>query len=417
MEGKPDWQLEWEAEQRGVLSSANFPVFAPEGLPLELGGWGGGDGEPVDSLTLRHDIESRREIEVHSEFEDGDVDLESTAAERIEDHTGAKVERVDTKPIRVDGVQRPFAFASGGGRWVAVGQVGAVTVTVEAFGFDPNNVHLRTLADPTQVIGGSPEYRPQRPALDVLDSRRVVELAMSTPVAAVGRQLAAAAKPAIALVVTDGPSSSWLGGEPQLPAETRWPAGNHGPMMFIAQLSLADLDATVWTGPRSGHLHVFCDVDPEDGSLEGEGACAVLHSPAGGELRPHRFPPDLHRDSRLPEQPARPSVGLTVPDQATVMDQLGIALDPNAAEALWALRDRLHAEQGWHNVAGQLLGWPHWQNDDGMDHLAELGGGQAPDWSLLLQTDRLDAELYIALATADLTAGRFNRAQATIEFD
>lgn len=80
-------------------------------------------------------------------------------------------------------------------------------------------------------------------------------------------------------------------------------------------------------------------------------------------------------------------------------------------------RDRLYAEQGWHYIAGQLLGWPHWQNDDSMDYLAELGGGHAGDWSLLLQTDHLDAELYVALATEDLTAGRFDRAQATIEFD
>src|SRR6201999_845433 len=124
-------------------------------------------------------------------------------------------------------------------------------------------------------------------------------------------------------------------------------------------------------------------------------------SPGDRELRSHRFPPGLHKDSRLRKQPVRPSAGLTVPDPSTAMDKLGIGLDPHAAEALWALRNRLHAEQGWHDIAGQLLGWPHWQNDDGMDHLAGLGGGQARDWSLLLQTDYLDAELYVALATED----------------
>ncbi len=64
-----------------------------------------------------------------------------------------------------------------------------------------------------------------------------------------------------------------------------------------------------------------------------------------------------------------------------------------------------------------MLGWPRWQNSDDMDYLADLSGGQADDWCLLLQTDALDAELYIALATEDLHAGRFDRAQATIEFD
>lgn len=414
----PDWELAWEAEQREVLAGADFRVYAPEGLRVELGGWGGGGGEPVVSLSLRHDVDSSHRIAVHSEFEAHEVVFENEAGQLIQDRTGQAAEVVTGKPIRVDGVQRPFAFASGGGCWVAVGRVGAVTVTVDAFGFDPDEVHLRALADPTHVIGGRMEYRPQRPDFDVLDPRRVAEAAESTPLEGVGHQLAAAAKPAIALLATGGPSSSWLGGEPELPADARWPTGTHGPMMFVAQLTPADLDPTLWTGPRSGHLHVFCDVDPEDGSLEGEGACAVLHSPAGAELRLHRFPADLHEDSRLPQQPVKPSVGLTVPDAWTpLLDKLEIDVDENAAEELWALRDRLHAEQGWHHIAGQVLGWPRWQNNDDMDYLAQLGGGQADDWSLLLQTDALDAELYVALATEDLLAGRFDRAQATIEFD
>jgi hypothetical protein len=36
---------------------------------------------------------------------------------------------------------------------------------------------------------------------------------------------------------------------------------------------------------------------------------------------------------------------------------------------------------------------------------------------LLLQTAALDAELYVMLPTADLVAGRFDRAEATIEHD
>src|SRR4051812_23492151 len=268
MEGKPDWQLAWEAEQRDVLSRVNFPVFAPEGLAVELGGWGGGEGEPVDSLSLRHGIDSSRRIEVDSEFEPDEVDFEEAVAERIEDQTGAKVEGVATKLIRVDGVERPFAFASGEGRWVAVGRLGDVTVTVDAVSFDPNEVHLRALADPTQVIGGRPGDRPQRAPLEGLGHPRGSPPAPAAPARAVGRQLAAAAKPAIALIATESPSPSWLGGEPKLPADARWPMGSHGPMLFVAQLSLADLDATIWTGPRNGHLHVFCDVDAEDGSLE-----------------------------------------------------------------------------------------------------------------------------------------------------
>jgi hypothetical protein len=35
----------------------------------------------------------------------------------------------------------------------------------------------------------------------------------------------------------------------------------------------------------------------------------------------------------------------------------------------------------------------------------------------MLQTDALDAELYVVLPTADLAAARFDRAEATIEHD
>ena len=52
-----------------------------------------------------------------------------------------------------------------------------------------------------------------------------------------------------------------------------------------------------------------------------------------------------------------------------------------------------------------------------MDHLASLRGGQALEWTLLLQTDAVDAELYVALPTADLAAGRYDRAEAIIEHD
>ena len=76
-------------------------------------------------------------------------------------------------------------------------------------------------------------------------------------------------------------------------------------------------------------------------------------------------------------------------------------------DALWKLKQRLHAEQGWHQRAGQLLGWPTWQNDDNMPL----------DGTLLLQTDALDAELYVVLPTADLAVARFDRAEAIIEHD
>jgi hypothetical protein len=192
-------------------------------------------------------------------------------------------------------------------------------------------------------------------------------------------------------------------------------------MTFVAQLSLADLDGSVWTGPTSGHLHVFCDIDPESHSIDGAGACAILHTPAGAELSLRRFPSDLHENNRIPQRMVKPRPGLTLPDEdAPLMHSLGLGFGGERRsdfEELWKLKQRLHVEQGWHRAAGQLLGWPTWQNDDNMDHLASLRDGQALEWTLLLQTDALDAELYVVLPTADLAAARFDRAEATIEHD
>jgi hypothetical protein len=358
---------EWDAEQRDVLSGADFPVFAPEGLSVELGSWGGGEGEPVESLSLVHSVDERRSVEVDTALDTDEINFDDEAAAYFRDDDGTEVGFVAaSRSMQVDGVERPFAFASAGDGWIARGHVGSVTITVQARGIDAGEVKLRALADPSQVIGGTPKYRPHRPDFDVLDTRRVVELADSTPLKDVGPKLAGVAQGAIALLPTGSAQPSWIGGEPELPDDTRWPEGKHGAMLFLAQLSLADLAPTVWTGPKTGHLHIFCDADPESLSIEGAGACTVLHSPAGAELRPRRFPSDLHEDKRLVRDMVKPSVGLTLPDAWTpLMKQLGI----------------------------------------------ELGDDSN------LQTDALDGELYVALPAADLAAGRFDRAEATIEYD
>lgn len=419
---KPDWQLQSEAEYREILGGATFSVFAPEGLRLELSGWGGGDGEPVTSVGLRHELGEDRWIEVDSDVDD-EVDAKSQAAWYLEGLSDARVEVAsDPRPLRVDGVDRPFAFASAGDHWVAIGTVGDVAITVQARGIDVEDLHLRALADPAGLVdAGIPEYRPCRPDRGVLDSRRVGEIADATPIADLGATLAGVARGGFALLVSDGTESSWIGGEPHLPADALWPGGVHGAMTFVAQLSLADLDPSVWTGPTSGHLHVFCDIEPDSTSIEGAGACAILRTPAGAELSVRRFPSDLPEDKRVPQRMVKPRIGLTLPDEdAPLMRPLGLGFNGERRsdlEELWKLKQRLHVEQGWHHGAGQLLGWPTWQNDDNMDYLASLRDGQALEWTLLLQTDALDAELYVVLPTADLAAARFDRAEAIIEHD
>jgi hypothetical protein len=233
--------------------------------------------------------------------------------------------------------------------------------------------------------------------------------------------LAGLARSGLALLVSERAESSWIGGDPHLPADALWPGGVHGPMTFVAQLSLAHLDPSVWTGPTSGHLHVFCDIDAESHSIEGAGACAILHTSAGAGLSVRRFPRDPHEHTRIPQRMVKSRVGLTLPDEdAPLMRPLGLGFNGarrSDSEELWRLNERLHLEQGWHHRAGQLLGWPTWQHEDNMDYLASLQGEQRLEWTLLLQTDVLGAELYVVLPTADLAAARFDRAEAVIEHD
>jgi hypothetical protein len=390
-------------------------------LTVELGGWGGGEGKPVSSVSLVYESETGEGpiLSVDS-GSDGDTP-EDDYAERAAEH----FERADadvvsgTRSLRVDGVNRRFAFASAKNEWVAMSRIGDVTVEVQARGIDASEVHLRALADPGRGLGGVPEYRPLRQDFDVLDRRRVEELAEGTPLARVGSPLAGAARPALALLDSDGDAPSWFGDTPHLPADVRWPEGEHGPMLFVAQLSLVDFDHRVWKAPASGPLHVFCDADRESGAIEGPGACTILHSEAGAELRKRRFPDDLDKDKRLPRFPVRPQAGLSLPVAAVpLMRRLGLDLRADAEyEELWTLQRRLESEQGWHNPHGQLLGWNRVPGEDLMAIFASEAGDGPEDWTLLLHTDVIDADLYVAVPTADLAAGRFDRTQAGIFFD
>lgn len=424
--GKPDWELASEARDRAILARVAVPVFAVEGLPGVLAGYGGSGDGPVETVVVRHELDDDEERSIEVDTERAELDPEVIAA-KYRAYLGADG-TTTSAVLPVEGVDREFAYAEADDRWVAVGAVGDVLITVEAEGVRLRDVHLRGLANPLDLVdAGVPEYRPSqprrgaKPVRDVLDKQRVADLAQGTRIDDLAAILADAAQPGLALLVSDGTESSWIGGQPHLPAETPWPSGTHGAMTFIAQLCLADFDASVWTGPSSGHLHVFCDVDPESNSIDGAGACAIVYTPAESELSAPGWPDDLHPDNRVGHQPVTVRVGLTLPDpDAPLIAPLGPGFGGERSsdvEALRKLQQRLHAQQGWGRAAGQVLGWPAWQNDDNTDSLASLSDAADLEWTLLLQTDALDAELYVVLPTTDLAVGRFDRAQATIEHD
>ena len=396
---KPARQVESEAHDRAILARVNVPVFVVEGLPGVLAGWTEpADDAPVQMVLVRHEHDEDEELSIDVDTERCELDSEAMAARCL---------------AYVGGETSPTSMLGDHDR---------------RRGVRVKDVHLRVLANPTELLEADvPEYRPSKPrrgataVRGVLDKRSVVELAETTRIEDLATTLADTAQPGLALLVSDDAQRSWLGGRPQLSADTAWPCGTHGAMTFIAQLRLPDLDASVWIGPPSGYLHIFCDVDPESNSIEGAGACAIVHTPAGTEVSVREWPDDLHDHNRLAQRAVTARPGLTLPDaDAPLIAPLGLGFGGDRGSdlgELWKLQQRLRARQGWRDAAGQVLGWPTWQNDDGTGYLASLGDAQELEWTLLLQTDALDAELYVLLPTEDLTAARFDRAQATIEHD
>ena len=189
-------------------------------------------------------------------------------------------------------------------------------------------------------------------------------------------------------------------------------------MTFVAQLSLADLDPSGSTGPTWGTC-TSSATSSRSRSRSKRARC--LRDPSHARGRRAERAPFRERYPR-PAAVRQAGNGLTLPDEDAPADRGPLGLGFNGArssdtEELWKLNKRLRGEQGWHHRAGQLFGWPTWQNDDNIEYLASLRGGQGLEWTLLLQTDALDAELYVVLPTADLAAARFDRAEATIEHD
>jgi hypothetical protein len=454
------WQAEWEEQQRGehqrLLASVRFPLYAPEGMAVELGGWSGSDGRPPSEVTLFHEgltvasapghgewrsleQQAARELthlmgdplEEWPERSDAGRTLWLRAREREQARAAAKAEH-GSRDLLVDGIAVPFAVAHAGDRWVAAGMVGKVQLTVTARDVPIEAVRLRALADPTRLDGGFVPLRAQR---DPLDPIRVIDLAQGTPLEDIAGELAALARPGLRLVAVDGPAAvgtSKLGGRPDLPAGSTWPlgAGDDGqdPLTFFGQLALADLDPAVWPGPRSGLLSVFLAFEVEYYGIDRSGAAHLVHTPAGTPLIPLAFPAALPAELHLPEEPVHAMAQLTLPgvsvEPAMPLEPFGFSYgEPRADETdtLHELTALLADERDRRPERARMLGWPTLVQGDTLLGLAGLGVGHEHaraayvDWALLLQTEIDGVGIYVGLPIADLATGRFDRAEATAE--
>ena len=289
-------------------------------------------------------------------------------------------------------------------------------------------------------LAGFPETAPRPvPAVPVWRTAavdEVAELCRQIERPAWADAAASLARPSVRLTAAvEG--RSWLGGSPHVPAYFEWPTWEGLELTFLGQLRLDDLPPT--SLPDMGSLLFFFALDRAPRGLrEAEGgACRVVHVTEEPDEQ-------LLRGHALPEVAVTPSVELTLPDEAELLDLDAWALDE------WAgLRERLAAAQGVeleeratdYHALHRLLGFPD-TYAGGMELDAqlvahgielddepytdprtdELSPGAA-DWRLLLQLssdDELGVELdylerlFVWIRDEDLHTGRFDRVRAFI---
>jgi hypothetical protein len=117
-------------------------------------------------------------------------------------------------------------------------------------------------------------------------------------------------------------ATSWIGGLPWLPEDTKWPQDRGNPFLFVAQVAMADLPADLWGGhaPKAGSLAFFVDNDSDFRKV------AVLH--VDGPTTERAYPGPLMGITAYPILRRSLSGGL-----------LAIPPDPNAVPLTkWAVR-------------------------------------------------------------------------------
>jgi hypothetical protein len=269
----------------------------------------------------------------------------------------------------------------------------------------------------------------------------IAELARAHGLADIAERLAALALPSMRLVASDAAGgSSRLGGLPDLPADVswpraRWPGYEHEPMVFCGQVALAELDATMWPGPRDGLLSFFCHRPSASYEVDSHGSARVLYIAPDTPREPRRAPDGLDDDLQSGALCVAARLEVTIPTlgvwPAAALEPLGFR-DGEATrereDALHALTGQLAADQGFDEwQQHRLLGWAcHIQGDviAELSDMSEKAGMHVADWRLLLQIDSDDrlgrafsaGALYFGIPAEDLAAHRFDRAQAVSQF-
>ena len=205
------------------------------------------------------------------------------------------------------------------------------------------------------------------------------------------------ASPALSLRKVNGPSASWLGGDPRLPPGVEWPKKEDQHLTFLACFDMAQVAAAGVTPllPESGRLLFFYDADNQPWGFDpaDRGGWSVLHVE---EVGPAAIPPT----ATLPKVYVRFEPVDSLPDWQRFED-LGIVLAEGELETY---------DDGYYEWLGdrevhQIGGYPKPIQNDTMELECQLasngidcGGAEgyqsdeakqlasgASDWLLLLQ--------------------------------
>lgn len=212
--------------------------------------------------------------------------------------------------------------------------------------------------------------------------------------------------------------ASQLGGLPDLPPNTPWPQGKSGPLAFIAQIRLEEVQGLEGAGalPESGLLSFFYDAaqetygaDPAD-----RGGWQVLYTPDATQTQRLPGPPSLPQAARYPACALAYASEMTLPQQPELeLPALSWTADERARYEQALVGYAAAATHG--PIRNRLLGHPDTIQDDMRleCQLAAHGVSSLDDpratsltpnamrWRLLLQVDS-DPNAHMRWASAGM---------------
>lgn len=203
------------------------------------------------------------------------------------------------------------------------------------------------------------------------------------------------------------PGTSHLGGMPDLPDGSAWPAWQGKPMSFVAQIRLEDIARfpPAHDLPSSGLLSFFYDAAQETygASPEDRGGWKVAYFETAASLKPAAFPDALPAEARFKALALQFKSEFTLPVSAQQM-MPGLNWNNQQEQAYEALLQQYQDQGDRKQPKHRMFGWPDQIQDDMQLQAAMMTSGVTDvndprakaaettksNWELLLQVDSDD---------------------------